>query len=102
MGKFLRSVLLGIGIGLLVAPMPGQEMRRLLNERFQSFLGSLSESQQPNQQGREGSGRVSPTERTLREFAEEAFEHKQPHSPGGEPFTPSYPEYVNPETNPNI
>ena len=37
MGRFLRNVLIGIGIGLLIAPMPGEELRRLLSERFQGL-----------------------------------------------------------------
>jgi hypothetical protein len=96
MRRFLSSVLIGIGIGLLIAPMPGEEMRRLLNERLQGFLGSST----GNRFGQQASDSVSPTERNLRDIAKEAEGHKEPHSLIVEPFTPSYPEYVNPETNP--
>jgi hypothetical protein len=41
MGKFLRNILIGVGIGLLFAPMPGQDMRRIVSERVRGFIGSL-------------------------------------------------------------
>ncbi len=41
MGKFFRNILIGIGIGLLIAPMPGQDMRRMVSERVRGLIGSL-------------------------------------------------------------
>jgi len=35
MNSFVKGMLLGVGIGLIVAPMKGEEMRRLLRERFE-------------------------------------------------------------------
>ena len=35
MNKFVKGLLVGVGIGLVVAPMRGEEMRQLLKARFQ-------------------------------------------------------------------
>ncbi len=40
MKSFVRGMLVGVGVGLLVAPMKGEEMRRLLAERFAELRGS--------------------------------------------------------------
>ena len=37
MKRFVRGMIFGVGIGLLVAPMRGEEMRRLLRERFEEL-----------------------------------------------------------------
>src|SRR5258708_1934555 len=59
MGRFLRNVLIGIGIGLLIAPMPGEELRRLLSERFQGVLRSLSEDEQLKRYTQQFTGKPS-------------------------------------------
>lgn len=41
MKSFTRGVLLGIGVGLLIAPMKGQEMRHLLAERITEWRNAL-------------------------------------------------------------
>ena len=33
MGKFLNGLFVGLGVGLLIAPLKGDELRRLINER---------------------------------------------------------------------
>ena len=33
MGRFINGVLVGAAIALLVAPMPGEDLRRLIRER---------------------------------------------------------------------
>jgi gas vesicle protein len=38
MGRFIRGFVIGIIVGQFLAPMRGQEMRRLLSERIQGFL----------------------------------------------------------------
>ena len=40
MNSFVKGLLVGVGIGLIVAPMRGEEMRRLLRERFEERLAS--------------------------------------------------------------
>ncbi len=70
MGSFFNGVVVGIGIGLLIAPMPGQELRRLLLERYQKVRTSLSEYiDLPVQQV---SDRVSHTASNLKESAKQA------------------------------
>jgi hypothetical protein len=101
MGRYLRAIVIGVGIGLLIAPVPGQEMRRRLNERIHNLLDSLPQNVRPAKPGQRPSEHVSETERELRDLAETTTEHKQPHSLITEPFTPAYPEYVNPEKTPN-
>jgi cell division septum initiation protein DivIVA len=39
MGSFRNGVLVGLGISLLIAPMKGEEMRRLVAERIQYLRG---------------------------------------------------------------
>lgn len=41
MKSFTRGVLLGIGVGLLVAPMKGEEMRHVLAERMTEWRNAL-------------------------------------------------------------
>ena len=53
MGKFINGVLVGLGAGLLFAPMSGEEMRRRIAERWQSqqhahpYTGQHTLSDQP-------------------------------------------------------
>lgn len=101
MSRFLRSVLIGIGIGLLIAPMPGEELRRLLSERFQGLLSSLSENEQLKRYSQQFTGKPSQAESDLKRVAEEAFENTQGDTLVKEPFKPAYPEFVNPELNLN-
>ena len=103
MGKVLRSVLIGIGIGLLIAPMPGQELRQLLRSRMQQLLGSNPMNNGSNVYGQQMSTPTSKTESDLKRLGESAMNTKAPNtltseSPGS--FAPAYPEYVNPEQTP--
>ena len=41
MSRFLNGVLVGVGIGLLIAPMKGEEMRRLVRERYGALRSAL-------------------------------------------------------------
>ena len=72
MKRFIRGVLVGIGIGLLIAPMRGEEMRRLLAERFSDLRGYLPENEQLNQYAQQVSERVSQTGGNLRDYAQQA------------------------------
>lgn len=44
MGRFIRGLVVGMIFGQLLAPMRGQEMRRLLSERVQTLLGYLPDT----------------------------------------------------------
>lgn len=72
MKNFVKGMLVGVGIGLLVAPMKGEEMRNLLSERFQEMRGYLPESDQLNQYVQQVSGRVSQTSSNLKDYAQQA------------------------------
>lgn len=49
MSGFVPGVLFGVGLGLVIAPMRGEETRRILNERLQELRTTLSENEQWNQ-----------------------------------------------------
>ncbi len=72
MGRFLNGVLVGVGIGILVAPMRGEEMRRLVRERFEELRGSLPENEQLKQAGQQVTSRVSQTGSNLKDYAQQA------------------------------
>jgi len=72
MNRFMRGLLIGVGIGMLVAPMRGDEMRRLLRERFQELRGYLPENEQLSQYTRQVSGRVAQTASDLKDYAQQA------------------------------
>jgi gas vesicle protein len=72
MNSFVKGVLVGVGIGLVVAPMKGEEMRRMLSERFQEFRGYLPENEQMNQYMQQVSDRVSQTSNDLKGYAQQA------------------------------
>src|SRR2546421_10045505 len=70
MNSFVKGVLVGIGIGLVVAPMRGDEMRRLLSERFQEMRSYLPED--ANQYVQQVTNRVSQTSSDLKGYAQQA------------------------------
>ena len=70
MNSFVKGVLVGVGIGLIVAPMRGDEMRRLLSERFQEMRGYLPED--ANQYVQQVTDRVSQTSSELKGYAQQA------------------------------
>jgi gas vesicle protein len=72
MGRFLNGILIGVGVGLLVAPMRGEDMRRLLSERIQELRGYLPENEQLNQYVQQVSDRVSQTSSNLKDYAQQA------------------------------
>src|SRR5947208_6790276 len=72
MNSFVKGLLVGVGIGLVVAPMRGEEMRRLLRERFEEFRGYLPENEQVNQYVRQVSDRVSQASGDLKGYAQQA------------------------------
>ena len=70
MNNFTKGVLFGVGVGLLLAPLSGEETRRRLVGRFNELRGSLPESSQ--EYVRQVSGRVSQTGDSLRGYAQQA------------------------------
>ncbi|HXZ05025.1 MAG TPA: YtxH domain-containing protein [Ktedonobacteraceae bacterium] len=72
MKGFITGLLLGLGIGLLVAPMKGEETRRQLADRFAEMRGYLPENEQFNDYVQEVSGRVSQTSSNLKDYAQQA------------------------------
>ena len=72
MNRFVKGMLLGIGIGLLVAQMRGEEMRRKIGERIQQFRGYLPENEQLDLYKRQITERVSQTTDSLKGYAQQA------------------------------
>ena len=111
MGRFLRTLLIGVGIGLLIAPRRGEEMRQLLMERFQGLTGSLTGNSTTSQSSSSygtstrsassnpaASANQTPDSSPLKQFAETAEEHSMMYTPPTSgTFEPSFPDYTNPE-----
>ena len=72
MRKFVTGLLLGLGIGLLVAPMKGEETRKQLADRFAELRGYLPENEQFNEYVHQVSDRVSQTGSNLKDYAQQA------------------------------
>ncbi len=72
MNSFFKGVILGVGVGLLVAPMKGEEMRRLVRERYEALRANLSQNEQLNRYAQQVSNRVSQTSSTLKDYAQQA------------------------------
>ncbi|HLI88094.1 MAG TPA: YtxH domain-containing protein [Ktedonobacteraceae bacterium] len=75
MNSFMKGVLVGVGIGLLVAPMKGEEMRRMLGQRLGELRGYLPENVQLDQLGQytqQVSDRVAQTAGNLKGYAQQA------------------------------
>ncbi|GAC1343895.1 MAG: hypothetical protein NVS2B12_31440 [Ktedonobacteraceae bacterium] len=72
MNSFLKGMLFGVGIGLLVAPMRGEEMRKLVSERIGELRGYIPESDQLDTYRQQVTDRVSQTAGTLKDYAQQA------------------------------
>ena len=102
MGKFLRTLLIGVGIGLLIAPKRGEETRRLLTERFQQARNSLSGNTAQSRFGSSStSGSQSREAQQLKKVAEVAEQKSAMYTPPTTTYEPAFPEYVNPDIGPN-
>ncbi len=71
MGRFLNGLLIGVGIGMLVAPMKGEEMQRMARERFEELRGSLPDKEQLKQTSQQVATRASQTASTLKDAAQQ-------------------------------
>ncbi len=72
MNSFFKGMLLGVGVGLLTAPMRGEEMRKLLSERMGELRGYLPENEQLSLYTQQVSDRVSQTASNLMDYAQQA------------------------------
>src|SRR5215471_6633415 len=72
MGRFFRGLLIGAGIGMLIAPMRGEEMRRLISERYADLVNSLPDSWQLKQAGQQLASGVSQTANTVKDYTQQA------------------------------
>ncbi|HET7638068.1 MAG TPA: YtxH domain-containing protein [Ktedonobacteraceae bacterium] len=72
MNSFVKGLLVGVGIGMIVAPMRGEEMRRLLGQRAQELRGYLPENEQVNQYVQQVSDRVTQASSDLKDYAQQA------------------------------
>ena len=72
MKSFTRGILVGIGVGLLVAPMKGQEMRRVLTERITEWRNSLPEDSPINRYANRVSEQVTAAKENWRVYARQA------------------------------
>ncbi len=72
MNNFVKGLLFGVGIGLLVAPMRGEELRKLVGERMNELRGYLPENEQLEAYRSQISERVSQTAGTLKDYAQQA------------------------------
>jgi gas vesicle protein len=72
MGRFMSGVLVGIGIGLLVAPMKGEEMRRLIGQRYEELRSSLPDNEQLKRAGQQVASGVSQTASKVQDYAQQA------------------------------
>jgi gas vesicle protein len=72
MNSFVKGLLVGVGVGMIVAPMRGEEMRRLLGQRMQEMRGYLPENEQVNQYVQQVSERVTQASSDLKDYAQQA------------------------------
>ena len=72
MGRFFRGLLVGAGIGLLIAPLKGEDMRRLVRERFEDMRSSLPENEQLKQAGQQFAAGVSQKASQLKDYSQQA------------------------------
>ncbi|GHO86045.1 YtxH domain-containing protein [Dictyobacter formicarum] len=72
MNSFVKGILFGVGIGLLIAPMKGDEMRRLVSERLGELRGYIPENEQLDIYKSQITDRVNQTAGTLKDYAQQA------------------------------
>jgi len=72
MNNFTKGVLLGVGIGLLIAPMRGEELRQVIRQRFETLRARLPENEQINKYAQQLTDRVSETGSVLKDYAQQA------------------------------
>jgi gas vesicle protein len=103
MNRFLRTILIGVGIGLLIAPMPGRDLRQVVRSRLQRFFDAVRQNKQMEMYST-GQDHPSATKSALKQTGEGAMNTDSgstlaAETPGS--YTPAYPEYVNQERKSN-
>ncbi len=71
MRNFTRGLLVGVGVGFLFAPLTGEQLRRLLSERFNEFRDSLPEDSSLHHYAHQLSDRVEHTKENVRGYAQQ-------------------------------
>jgi gas vesicle protein len=75
MNNFMKGLLVGAGIGLLCAPMKGEEMRQRIGERFNDLgqrLQQLKENEQFNEYSQKLGTQINSTTHNIRSYARQA------------------------------
>lgn len=72
MNNFVKGILLGVGVGLLIAPMRGEEMRRVVSQRAGELKGYIPENEQLDIYKNQISDRVNQTAGSLKDYAQQA------------------------------
>jgi len=72
MKNFTKGILVGVSVGLLFAPLSGEETRRVLKERFAEWRNSLPEDSRLNQYAQQVTQRVEQTKDNLQTYAQQA------------------------------
>ena len=73
MGRFLNGVMVGIGIGLLIAPMRGEEMQRLVRQRYEQLRSNLPEKEQLKQASQQVAAGLSQTASVAKDVAQQSM-----------------------------
>lgn len=71
MGRFFNGVLVGIGVGILIAPVEGQEMRRLVRQRYEQLRSNLPEKEQVMQTSKQVAANLSQTASMVKDVAQQ-------------------------------
>lgn len=72
MKSFTRGMLLGIGVGLLIAPMRGRDLRQMLGERMNEWRQSLPADSPIARYANQLSQQVASTRENWRVYARQA------------------------------
>lgn len=114
MGRFINGVLVGAAIALLVAPIPGEDLRRLIRERWEEMSRSQTGGVQAGDTGRKVTANTQQTagnfsdamrqaarqgEETSGSVISAATRRTQLNEAAEAPFPAAYPDFVDPEIN---
>ena len=72
MGRFLNGVLVGIGVGFLIAPMEGRAMRQMVLQRYEQLRSNLPPKEQVMQADKQVAANLSQTASTVKDVAQQA------------------------------
>jgi gas vesicle protein len=72
MNNFTKGILVGVGVGVLFAPLSGKETRHVIQKRYNDWRDSLPEDSRLNQYTQQVSDRVTQTRGNLQNYAQQA------------------------------